>query len=1086
MSTYPTRYEKSRGVELPVRHDQTPINSTVISKDILNTAHELINKSYLAELKSYSVIAADSKGSIQLNPSSDVRIFQVERLVQENKQSILESLTAAYTALGAAGYSVFVFLKSDGKQTQFYLGTRGEPGKMLGQNSGALLQESFKGHFPGSKLTPLKGEAVDTLLDDIGGMPSSSTVTAVSSVPSLSTADQEHFMQGLERFIDAAESRVYEGLILAEPVSMQALNGVRSGYEQVATQLSSLAKRQYSYGLQDSAAVSQSISEGLSRSLGESLGKTETYGTSEGASESNSQTYGTNQSTSSPDLASRALAVGTMALGAIAAPFTAGASYMIAGAVSGALTKTNTQGTSESTTTGTTTTQSSNYSNAKSQTTTQTDTNSTTNTSGTTYTQGNSQQVSYEVTDKGILAMLDKIDHQLKRVDEAKSHGGWLSTAYFISDSPASSEALASIFLGLTRGSHSATEDFALTTWSGNKSKEVTNWLSQLMHPRLKPPFGSSANIDYLTPATLVSSKEMAIQLSLPRRSTSTVVVQEAAAFGRQVQSLSGCPESNNRTIELGRVRHLWTDLPQTINLDVDNLSSHVFVTGSTGSGKSNTIYELLSELQKHQIPFLVIEPAKGEYKHVFGNQANVRVLGTNSTQAELLAINPFSFPAETHVLEHVDRLIEVFNVCWPMYAAMPAILKDALLRSYEQCGWDLNSSQSDQTPNLFPNFADLLIQLEQVIEQSAYSAEMKGNYIGALVTRVRSMVNGLNGQIFTANELSNEALFDNNVIIDLSRVGSAETKSLIMGLLVIKLSEYRAEQALMNQPLRHVTVLEEAHNILRASHSNGGVEGGGMAEKSVEMISNAIAEMRTYGQGFVIADQSPSAVHISAIRNTNTKIIMRLPDETDRFLAGKSAALNDDQLDELARLPCGVAVVYQNEWLEAVLCKVNRFFCQTSAYHYQFRPEESWNEKEFRFKLINYLLSNYNQLPIDTSDEQLIEGLFLSCLPTQFKIRLSRFMQTGLTVHLYSEFAAMLPQMLECEQQLVTVVRDVKNIEEVHFRFELLILNNNSYVTQQQVLMIIQTLFRALINKDEQYKQLYYQWKKFVSKETA
>ncbi len=100
-------------------------------------------------------------------------------------------------------------------------------------------------------------------------------------------------------------------------------------------------------------------------------------------------------------------------------------------------------------------------------------------------------------------------------------------------------------------------------------------------------------------------------------------------------------------------------------------------------------------------------------------------------------------------------------------------------------------------------------------------------------------------------------------------------------------------------------------------------------------MLSNAIAEMRTHGEGFIIADQSPSAVHISAIRNTNTKILMRLPDETDRLLAGKSAALTDEQVDEMARLPRGVAVVYQNEWLEAVLCKVSRFPGQERLYHY-------------------------------------------------------------------------------------------------------------------------------------------------------
>ena len=46
------------------------------------------------------------------------------------------------------------------------------------------------------------------------------------------------------------------------------------------------------------------------------------------------------------------------------------------------------------------------------------------------------------------------------------------------------------------------------------------------------------------------------------------------------------------------------------------HLSMHTFVTGSTGSGKSNTVYEILRQLDMVGIHFLVIEPAKGEYKN--------------------------------------------------------------------------------------------------------------------------------------------------------------------------------------------------------------------------------------------------------------------------------------------------------------------------------------------------------------------------------------------------------------------------------------------------------------------------------------
>lgn len=68
--------------------------------------------------------------------------------------------------------------------------------------------------------------------------------------------------------------------------------------------------------------------------------------------------------------------------------------------------------------------------------------------------------------------------------------------------------------------------------------------------------------------------------------------------------------------------------------------------------------------------------------------------------------------------------------------------------------------------------------------------------------------------------------------------------------------------------------------------------EGANLLGKSVEMLANAIAEMRTYGEGFVIVDQAPGLLDMSTIRNTNTKMIMRRPDLTDRELAGKAGSL--------------------------------------------------------------------------------------------------------------------------------------------------------------------------------------------------
>lgn len=147
-----------------------------------------------------------------------------------------------------------------------------------------------------------------------------------------------------------------------------------------------------------------------------------------------------------------------------------------------------------------------------------------------------------------------------------------------------------------------------------------------------------------------------------------------------------------------------------------------------------------------------------------------------------MLKINPFIFPKGVHVLEHVDRLVEIFNVCWPMYAAMPAVLKDALLAAYESCGWDMTTSMNMVSDEFYPSFQDLLENLVTVINDSSYSDEVKSNYKGSLLTRIKSLTNGLNGMIFASEEVDNHILFDSNAIVDLSRVGSQETKGVIDG----------------------------------------------------------------------------------------------------------------------------------------------------------------------------------------------------------------------------------------------------------------------------------------------------------------
>ena len=579
--------------------------------------------------------------------------------------------------------------------------------------------------------------------------------------------------------------------------------------------------------------------------------------------------------------------------------------------------------------------------------------------SNVTATVGKNEGITQSFTNYTIRHTLELLEEQMKRLEQSTALGMWDFAAYVLSEDQNVASNVTHSYLALTQGEQSYASQTAVNLWRGDMgensrdAREICTYLRELRHPvfglnpaltAVNPTFNVYPSV--VTATTSLSGKELAYSLNFPQKSVTGFPVLECAEFGRNIITYD-LQEKSQAKLDIGRIFHMNHEENTNVSICKESLASHIFVTGSTGSGKSNTVYQILNEANTNGVKFLAVEPAKGEYKSVFGMESDVNVYGTNPVISPLLRINPFRFPAGIHVFEHLDRLVEIFNVCWPMYAAMPAVLKNAIEKSYTDCGWDLTESTNSYGDDLYPTFTDVARNIKTIIDSSEYDTENKGAYKGSLLTRLQSLTNGINGLIFTTDEIPAQELFDENVIIDLSRVGSNETKSLIMGMLVLKLSEYRMVSTNgMNRALHHLTVLEEAHNLLKKSSVEGGSESSNLLGKSVEMIANAIAEMRTYGEGFVIVDQAPGLLDMAAIRNTNTKIIMRLPDQSDRELVGKAANLNDDQIKELAKLPCGVAAIYQNEWIEPVLCKVDQYDIPQQTYRYE-RPKEVLKEND-------------------------------------------------------------------------------------------------------------------------------------------
>lgn len=860
--------------------------------------------------------------------------IKIDKIVYEKDVFFTDCLSIIFSSLSNTTDLLSFFIqKNKGANVSFYIGVKDKIG--ISDNiSKYILQRSILGNLPGLSFTE---ESPSFTVDD------SLFVSSVSGVASLRNEKNKKFVQGFERLVNSTDDiPSYKILLLAKNISSSqradSLNKFRSDYNKL-------------FKLSE-------VTEGENFSSGSSATKTSTSGINKSVVSNKSNTSNSSKTENSSETKTEGSSDG------------AGFVVNAGSSVSNAKTSGTSNTSGISTTTGSSTTEGSSSSESFAE--------------GTTSSSGSSKQ--FKIEDKVVKDLLKKIELLVERFEASERLGLWDFAAYFLADTKTTSIGLASIYSGIISGSSNGSLPILINSWAKDNSSKIQEYLCRYEHPQFD--YGDKI----VSPAIPTTSEELSVNMSLPQSSIPGVLVRKQASFGRNVIVND---EYEGHNIDLGAVTHLGKVNPKNrVILNENILTSHVFITGSTGSGKSNTIYYLLDQLLKEGKKILVVEPVKGEYKNIFGGHENIHVLGTNPEYFDLLKINPFSFPNGVHVTEHIDRLVDIFNACWPMYAAMPAVLKESISRAYVACGWDMVTSTSKS--KYYPTISDVISELNNYINSSEYSSDSKGDYKGALGTRLQSLSNGIIGQVLSGDELDGEMLFNSNVIVDLSRVGSNETKSLIMGFLVLKLNEFRMSENIgMNLPLRHVTVLEEAHNLLKQTSTMQSQESSNLTGKSVEMISSAIAEMRTFGEGFIIADQTPSMLDKSAIANTNTKIVMCLPYKVDRELASYSIGLNEEQMEEISKFKTGIGVIHQKGWEEPVLCSIEHFVPSLSTpYTHEIKPFFGMYDNSFIDLLYNGYCSE-----VEISYDDWCSSIALLNMPNSVKYKIEQMSEEQSTL---------------------------------------------------------------------------------------
>ncbi len=540
-----------------------------------------------------------------------------------------------------------------------------------------------------------------------------------------------------------------------------------------------------------------------------------------------------------------------------------------------------------------------------------------------------------EYVDSHAQAVIDLLEQYKARFEHARASGCWNVGIYFLA--ARSQEAIngAIRLRSLLSGETSASEPIRIHDLRCVWKKGVEKQLKSLEKPRFAPVKLHSSQDDihplgkaFSELTTPLNTEELALVVNLPRREIPGVHVIPIADF-----SLNPSP-SQEGGILLGTVLQGSEPTALTYSLPMATLAKHTLVTGISGSGKSTTCRHMLNELLERDIPFLVIEPAKDEYVS-WAMQVNskrqtakkepiavyvpgLRAWHGSRLESEL-TLNPFEViwtdPAdEPNILSHIDRLKSILVATFPMQEVLPLLLEDVLFYAYTHpYNWLGEALPAYKTP--FPTLSQLVDQIPLVVGAKGYEERITGNLTAALTTRIQNLRRGWKRKLFDQQvSTPYQNLFERPTIINLSYLGDDADKAFAIAILLQFLYEYRQLQPELipssNPSLRHLTLIEEAHRILQRPLLTS-TEFANPQAKMAEMFAHTLAELRAYGQGFMIVDQVPAKLIPDAIKNTNLKIVHRLVAGDDREAIAQSMSLTEGQTKVINRLHPGQAIVY-------------------------------------------------------------------------------------------------------------------------------------------------------------------------------
>ncbi|WP_179991528.1 ATP-binding protein [Acinetobacter sp. YH16058] len=805
---------------------------------------------------------------------NDYHFFKISSLSHVSDAPRREALENVYSSIRYPGASVVYILKGDVNGVALYLGIArnrlySKPLISISDISENILKPNFEGNFRGSHIEQLTDKGKEL----VNKLQAYRHVGVLQGTVGDQAQGENAFFQGIDRLVDVMTGSDFCLAITASCVAVEEIMELEQwlyrGYELLAP----LARVSLQHGK----------TTGRSLSAGESKGESRGTSFSTNSSSSDGWNKGTSKSANKRDSS-----------------------------------ESGTEGSSGSTSTGT--------SDGKSEST-----SSGTN-HGISLNQGETLNVSEERHNRQAQQWLSYLDDLLlQRVDYGRSRGSFICNISLLTNSHHTLLRLGDVTRSIFSGNIG--NQYPLQMLNISSSSE---WIQSVKNFQI-PVIPRQSNNDQILNifdglksriningkvlmGAYVTPKELSLVAGLPQEEVVGIELKEQVTFGLNPPKVSVVDSLIlGSLIQDGRILN-----HKKVALNRDDLNKHVFVAGVTGSGKTTTCHHLLRESMSK---FLVIEPAKTEYRMLLEEYDDLLVLTPGRDDIAPLKLNPLEMmPGET-ISSRVDIIKASFLASFDMEAAIPQVLEAAVYRCYEKMGWDINTSKHPLYPDPFapgcypfPILRDLLEASEQVVKEQGFDERLRQDYIGSIKARLQGLLVGAKGQIFnTLRSIDFRELIRRPVVIELEEIRNGAEKSLLIAFIMTNVIQALKNEHRKNPNFRHLTLIEEAHHLLTKADTSMSSN----RRQAVEMFSDMLAEVRKYGEGLIIVDQIPNKLTPEVLKNTNTKIVHKLFAEDDKVAIGNTMALEPLQQQHLSRLETGQAVVFSQGWKSAVLTQI-------------------------------------------------------------------------------------------------------------------------------------------------------------------